>query len=150
LEIDWFSTLIGSIIGIIMTIFAYEYARWREGTKETNERKRQALDLLRFKLNQVITSWQTFKKTKEMHINPGLRRFRDELESKASSLRNIVSASEKLVSENVLKETIEITYKLTKLSQMKIYINGGRSWNAFLQLGGEIVKKCKELSQRLD
>jgi len=138
-----------TLISIAVSILAIPAIREKR-RKGTNERKRQKVDLLKSKLNYVITSWETFKKTEEMHVNPGLRDFQYELESNARSLREIASALEKLVSENALKETIEIADMLTKLSEMKFYINGGRSWNAFLQLGDEAIKKCKELSQRLD
>ncbi len=146
---DWVSVLVGVIIGVFTTIFAYEYNRWRERMTKTSDRKRQAVGLLRSEFNKVVTSWEIFKKTEEMHVDPALSNFQYELDATARSLRNIASASEGLVSKDVLNEIIEVAGALTKLSQTKFFINGGRSWNAFLESGDRIIKQCKELSQRL-
>lgn len=146
---EWSSILAGAVIGIITAVFAYEYKCWRERVRETSDKKRQAVSLLRSELNKVITSWETFKKTEEMHVDPALSNFQYELEATARSLRNIASASEKLISKKILNETIEIAGKLTRLSQKKFYIDGGKSWNEFLELGDKIIKQCNELRRRL-
>ncbi|MEM3828024.1 MAG: hypothetical protein QXP36_02240 [Conexivisphaerales archaeon] len=146
---DWLSAVIGAAIGIFSTIFAYEYKRWRGRKIELGKRRKQAAGLLRSELNKVITSWEIFKKTEEMHVDPGLGNFQRELESISRSLRNIASASHGLVSEDVLNKTIEIVELLTRLSQMRFFLNGGQSWNEFLELGDRIIKQCRELDQKL-
>jgi len=146
---DWASLLVGAVIGVIATIFTYEYQRWREHKKEASDRKSRVVSLLRSELNKVITSWETFKKTEEIQIDPGFSNFRYELESIAHALRNIASASETLVSKEIFNEAIEVASALTKLSHKELYMNGGKSWNEFLELGDSIVKQCKEFSQKL-
>lgn len=146
---DWISALVGAITGGIITIFAYEYKRWRKRMTERSDRKSQAASLLRSELNKIIVKWETFKKIEEMHVDPGLSNFQYELGSIARSLQNIALASETLVPKEILDQIVKIAAVLTELSQMKFFLNGGRSWNKFLELGDRVIKQCRELSERL-
>ena len=148
-EMDWLSLLVGVAITIITAILVFEYQRWRGRKTETTNRKREVVSLLKSELNKFISSWENFKKVEEMHVDPGLSNFQLELDSIARSLRNISSTSEKLISEDILNKTNKISSELTRLSMKRFYINGGRSWNEFIELGNKIVEQCKELIQKL-
>ena len=148
-EMDWLSMMVGFVIGLLTMILAYEYQRWRERATRTSERKRQLVDSLQSELNKVTMSWATFRKTKDMHVDLGLSNFQCELEAMARSLRNSASNSQTLISKSLLDETIEISDELTSLSQKRFYINGGRSWNEFLELGDKTVEQCKTLVREL-
>jgi len=77
-------------------------------------------------------------------------KFKYELGEFARELRDISSVSEKLVSREMYNKIVEISSGLIRLSQKEFYINGGRSWNEFLELGNQLIEQCKELKQKLE
>lgn len=127
-EMDWLSLLVGAVVGVFTTIFAYEYNRWRE---------------------RMTEAWESFRETKEMQVGPGLSNFQNRLGDMARSLQNIASNSETIIPKKVFDETVIIAGELAKLSQTRFYINGGHSWNTFLERGDKLIERCKELKQRL-
>jgi len=146
---DLVSLLAGALIGIFSTIITYEYTRWRERRKAISEKRKQVIAQLRSELNKVVTCWETFEKTEEMHVDPGLSNFQRELESLARVLRNIALASEALVSKSIIQGIMEIVNMLIKLSQARFFLDGGKSWSTFFELGSKMVTQCKELVERL-
>jgi hypothetical protein len=146
---DWASILVGFVVGVLSTILTYEYRRWRERKTRISERRSQVVEQLSSELNKVITKWKFFKNTEEYHYDPGLTDFQNELGLLSDSLLDMVSRYEKLIPKNVYKEIVEVSDGLSKLSQHKFWVDGGRSWEAFLDKGDRLVGKCEKLKQRL-
>ena len=148
-QIDIVSLLIGIIIGVVPTIVAYEYQRWRERSTRAGERKKEAGESIRSELAKFVSGWQLYKNTPNMQVEQGLANYRFELKQSAHAIRDILSVSEGMLPRDLLEEGMMISGNLIKMSVWEFYADGGVSFNEFVKSGDETAKRCEELGKRL-
>jgi hypothetical protein len=148
-QIDIASLVIGIMIGVVPTIVAYEYQRWRERSTRAGERKKEAGESIRSELTKFVSGWQLFKNTPNMQVEQGLANYRFELEQLGHGIRDVLSVSEGILPRDLSNEGMMISGDLIKMSVWEFYADGGVSFNRFIKLGDETAKRCEELGRRL-
>jgi hypothetical protein len=148
-QIDIASILIGVLIGVVSTIVAYEYQRWRERSTRAGERKQEVRGLVRSELTRFTSGWAVFKSTQDMQVNPGLQNYRNELAGIGRAIRNVLSSSQGFLEKELVEEGMKISGDLTKLSLRQFYADGGVSFGEMIKFGDETAKHCEELDRKL-
>ena len=142
---DIISYLMGIITGVVPVLLVEEYRLLRERKIRHRERKEQAVSMLRVELKRFCSAWNNFKNIREMQYGPELTNFQYNLEYISRAIENVASASEGLLPADIINEALEISRNLLVLSKKEFYLDGGKSYKEFLELGDRLLKSCESL-----
>ncbi|MEM3000503.1 MAG: hypothetical protein QXX34_08280 [Candidatus Bathyarchaeia archaeon] len=147
---DWFGIIpyvITYVASIFTSILFYEYQRWRERTEEKGRYKSS----LKLEIDKFINDWENFHKTDEMHVGSNLRNFQYKLNKIAESIEHNASIlmEKGIITKEVHNKIVEISRQISALSIKEFYINGGKSWKEFIDLGNKIGKELEEIKEKL-
>lgn len=85
----------------------------------------------------------------DQRVGDDLRQWRYDLDATAQSLRNLSSA-EGVVAIGADREALSLANALEDLVSYRLYIDGGVSWKAFLQLGRKVGEDASVLAARTE
>jgi hypothetical protein len=84
-----------------------------------------------------------------MQGDEGLASYRFELKRSAHTIRDILSASQTLLSADLMDEGMKISGDVIKMSLWQFYADGGISFNELIKFGDDTAKRCEELGKKL-
>jgi len=143
------TSIILVILGFFIGIIVEEYRFWRQKRIQYDEKKKQMISDLKRELRRFNDSWNNFKTIKEMQYGDGLKNFKYDLEHIYRGIENVVLNAEDLLPKDVLLETRKLSNELLSLSKKEFFIDGGKSFKEFIELGDSLFKKCGELLDKL-
>lgn len=144
---DILTLLVAFALGFLSKVLFDKYKRMRDKEDKVKEKTEKFKEEITAKLNEFESIWniETGGKDKD----PNTERLKVESEILRNQILEIASKPPSDILPATLEKLKEIAAELIEMGDFLIQIDGGKSYNAFLEKGNNILDIIKELKKEL-
>ena len=134
-------------VGLLSKILFDEYKRGRDKKDKLKEKTEKFKEDVTAKLNEFESIWNI--ETGGEDKDPNTERLKAESDMLGNQILEIVSKPPSGILPATLEKLKEIAAELRNMGDFWIQADGGKSYNAFLEKGNNILVMIKELKKEL-
>ena len=139
--------LVAFASGLLSKVLFDEYKRKRDREEKLKEKTDKFKEDVTAKLNEFESIWSIETRKENKHSNT--KSLKVESEIRGNQILEIVSKPPSDFLPVSLEKLKEIAAELIEMGDFSIQIDGGKSYNAFLEKGNNILDMIKELKKEL-
>ncbi|MGB7531610.1 MAG: hypothetical protein WA977_01340 [Halobacteriota archaeon] len=139
--------LVAFASGLLSKVLFDEYKRRRDREEKLKEKTEKFKEDVSAKLNEFESIW--IIETRGENKHPNTRSLKVKSEILGKQILEIVSKPPSGIIPDTLEKLKEIAAELIEMGDFLIQIDGGKSYNAFLEKGNNILDMIKEFKKEL-
>ena len=140
--------LIGVALVFLSKVLFDKYKRRRDKEEKVKEKTEKFKEDVTAKLTEFESIWNI--ETRGGNKHPNTRSLKVESEILGKQILEIVSKPPSGIIPDTLEKLKEIAAELIEMGDFLIQIDGGKSYNAFLEKGNNILDMIKEFKKEFD
>jgi len=142
---DISTSLVVVVLGLISKFLFDMYKRKRDSEEKLKERTDKFKKDVTAKLSEFESTWSI--ETIEGDKQPNTKRLKVESQILGDQILEIVSRSPSNIQPVTLESLKNIAAELWGMGDFRMYIDGGKSYNTFLEKGNNILNLIKEFKK---
>ena len=140
--------LVGVALVFLSKVLFDKYKRRRDKEEKVKEKTEKFKEDVTAKLTEFESIWNI--ETRGGNKHPNTRSLKVESEILGKQILEIVSKPPSGIIPDTLEKLKEIAAELIEMGDFLIQIDGGKSYNAFLEKGNNILDMIKEFKKEFD
>jgi len=144
---DTLTHLIAFALGFLSNVLFDKYKRRRDREEKLKEKTEKFKEDVTAKLNEFESIW--IIETREDDKHPNTKRLKANSEILGNQILEIVAKPPSNILPDTLGKLKEVAAELKGMRDFRIQTDGGRSYNAFLEKGNNILDMVKKLKKEL-
>ena len=140
--------LVGVALVFLSKVLFDKYKRRRDKEEKVKEKTEKFKEDVTAKLTEFESIWNI--ETRGGNKHPNTRSLKVESEILGKQILEIVSKPPSGIIPDTLEKLKEIASELIEMGDFLIQIDGGKSYNAFLEKGNNILDMIKEFKKEFD
>lgn len=144
---DTLTHLIAFALGFLSNVLFDKYKRRRDREEKLKEKTEKFKEDVTAKLNEFESIWIIETRGEDKH--PNTKRLKVNSEIFGNQILEIVAKPPSDILPDTLGKLKEVAAELKGMGDFRIPTDGGKSYNAFLEKGGNILDMVKKLKREL-
>ena len=139
--------LVAFTLGLLSKVLFDKYKRRHDREEKLKEKTEKFKEDVTAKLNKFESIW--IIETREEDKHPNTKRLKVDSEMLGNQILEIVAKPPSDILPDTLGKLKEIAAELKGMGDFRIQIDGGKSYNTFLEKGNNILDMIKKLKKEL-